>query len=128
MLHKLVSGVITGGLIALVGWLSVQSRKRKVAKAEALAPAPVEDPSQALLRRAQEADRHRDDLMAQGHWTEALRYAGEAADRWRRLTAARPGRFRGELRTALERLGELLDSTGRTAEAARVRHEAAGLV
>ncbi|MEU2711935.1 hypothetical protein [Streptomyces sp. NPDC007205] len=127
LLHKLVSAAITGGLIALVGWLSVQSRRRKVAKAEAAAPAPVEDPSQTLLRHAQEADRRRDELVAQGRRAEALEHARAAADCWRQLTAARPGRFRSELQAALGRLGELLDGAGQTAEAVRARQEAAGL-
>lgn len=65
LMHKLVSGALSGGLIALVGGLSVLVRRRRVARAEAAAPAPVEDLSQTLLRQAQEADRSREALAAQ---------------------------------------------------------------
>ncbi|MCQ4046692.1 hypothetical protein ACFOSC_04325 [Streptantibioticus rubrisoli] len=41
LLHKLVSGVITGGLIALAGCLGAQRRKRKSAQART---AEVDDP------------------------------------------------------------------------------------
>ncbi|MBL1088140.1 MULTISPECIES: hypothetical protein [Streptomyces] len=37
LLHKLVSAVLTGGLIALVGALSVAARRRRVAREEAAA-------------------------------------------------------------------------------------------
>jgi len=45
LLHKLVSGAIAGGLIALAGWLGVERRKRQAAKAAAQSAA-AEDPSQ----------------------------------------------------------------------------------
>ncbi|GHF19947.1 MULTISPECIES: hypothetical protein [Streptomyces] len=37
LLHKLVSGAITGGLIALVGGLSMASRRRRAAREQAAA-------------------------------------------------------------------------------------------
>ncbi|SDW59421.1 hypothetical protein SAMN05421504_101997 [Amycolatopsis xylanica] len=107
VLHKLVSLVLTGALIGLVGWLSVTVRKKKVAKAEAAAPAPVEDRSQALLRQAQQFDRSRDEMAAQGRLAEAMTHAHAAAQHWHELTQARPGRFQAEERAALKRLSEL---------------------
>ncbi len=127
LLHKLVSAAITGALIALVGYISVTVRRRRVAREEAAAPVPVADPTQVLLRQAQQLDLSRDDLAAQGRAPEALARAGEAADAWRRLTEARPGRFRAERSAALGRLSELLDAGGQGQQAARVRQEAAGL-
>ncbi|MFB6601735.1 hypothetical protein ACFCXR_10995 [Streptomyces noursei] len=53
--HKLVSEAFMDGLIAPVGWLPVQCREKK--GAEAVAPAPVEGPAQALLRHTRQADR-----------------------------------------------------------------------
>ncbi|GHB32112.1 hypothetical protein GCM10010331_18590 [Streptomyces xanthochromogenes] len=127
LLHKLVSAVLTGALIALVGYISVTVRRRRVAREEAAAPAPVADPTQVLLRQAQQLDASRNDLTAQGRMPEALARAREAAAAWRRLTEARPGRFRAERRAALGRLGELLDAGGQGQQAAQVRQEAAGL-
>ncbi|MCK7625871.1 hypothetical protein MUU72_22670 [Streptomyces sp. RS10V-4] len=127
LLHKLVSAVLTGALIALVGYLSVSVRRRRVAREEAAAPAPVEDPTQALLRQARQLDADRDELAARGRESEALGRAGEAADAWRALTRARPGRFQAERRAALGRLSELLDARGQDQQAAQVRREAAGL-
>ncbi|MFI9048164.1 hypothetical protein [Streptomyces sp. NPDC053427] len=127
LLHKLVSAVITGALIALVGYLSVASRRRRVAREEAAAPAPVEDRTQTLLRRAQQLDSSRDQLAAQGQQVEALAQAREAADLWRELTRIRPGRFQAERRAALGKLSELLAATGEEHQAAQVRQEAAGL-
>ncbi|SHM48707.1 hypothetical protein [Streptomyces yunnanensis] len=127
LLHKLVSTVITGALIALVGYLSVTVRRRRVAREEAAAPAPVEDPTQTLLRQAQQLDVSRDELAIQGRQAEALTRAGEAADAWRALTRARPGRFQAERRAALDRLSELLDAEGQEQQAAQIRQEAAGL-
>ncbi|MFB7616356.1 hypothetical protein [Kitasatospora sp. NPDC056181] len=127
LMHKLVSGALSGGLIALVGGLSVLVRRRRVARAEAAAPAPVEDLSQALLRQAREADRSRDELAGQGRPVEALDPARAAADLWRRLTEVRQGRFLAERQAALARLGELLAAAGRPDEAARVRQEIVGL-
>uniref|UniRef100_A0AAU2UX08 Secreted protein n=1 Tax=Streptomyces sp. NBC_00003 TaxID=2903608 RepID=A0AAU2UX08_9ACTN len=127
LLHKLVSAVITGALIALVGYLSVTVLRRRVAREEAAAPAPVEDPTQTLLRQAQQLDLSRDELAAQSREPEALARAREAAAAWRALTGARPGRFQAERRAALGRLGELLDAGGQEQQAAQVRQEAAGL-
>ncbi|MFF4606508.1 hypothetical protein ACFY12_27725 [Streptomyces sp. NPDC001339] len=127
LLHKLVSAVITGALIALVGALSVAVRRRRVAREEAAAPAPAEDRSQALLRQARQSDDSRDELAAQGRQAEALSRAREAADLWRELTRVRPGRFHAERRAALERLSELLAAMGQEEQAAQVRLEAAGL-
>ncbi|KIZ15295.1 hypothetical protein [Streptomyces natalensis] len=127
LLHKLVSAVITGALIALVGALSVAVRRRRVAREEAAAPAPVEDRSQTLLRQARQLDDSRDELAAQGRQTEALAQAREAAELWRELTRVRPGRFHVERREALGRLSELLAALGQGDQAAQVRQEAAGL-
>ncbi|WP_438489431.1 hypothetical protein [Streptomyces sp. S186] len=127
LLHKLVSAVITGALIALVGYVSVAVRRRRVAREEAAAPAPVEDRTQALLRQAQQADAARDVLATQGRHADALVPAREAADAWRALTRARPGRFHAERRAALDCLSELLDAAGEQQQAAQVRQEAAGL-
>ncbi|MFE7297163.1 hypothetical protein [Streptomyces sp. NPDC057579] len=41
LLHKLVSGALTAGLIALVGALSMAARRRRAAREEAAAQAPV---------------------------------------------------------------------------------------
>ncbi|MFG3280722.1 hypothetical protein [Streptomyces sp. NPDC048111] len=127
LLHKLVSVVITGALVALVGYASVSARRRRVAREEAAAPTPVQDATQALLRQAQQLDRRRDELAAQGRAPEALAPARQAADSWRRLTEARPGRFHAERRAALGRLGELLDAGGQAQQAAQVRQEAGRL-
>ncbi|MFG2721823.1 hypothetical protein ACGFW5_26585 [Streptomyces sp. NPDC048416] len=127
LLHKLVSVVITGGLIALVGYLSVTVRRRRVAREEAAAPVPAEDPTRTLLRQARQLDRSRDELAAQGRGPEALARAGEAAGAWRVLTEARPGRFHAERRAALVRQGALLDAAGQGQQAAQARQEAAGL-
>ncbi|GAA2240583.1 hypothetical protein GCM10010430_22560 [Kitasatospora cystarginea] len=43
LLHKLVSGALVGGLIALVGWLGAERRRRKAARAETADPAPGRD-------------------------------------------------------------------------------------
>ncbi|MEU9118919.1 hypothetical protein AB0C96_03495 [Streptomyces sp. NPDC048506] len=130
LLHKLVSAVLTGGLIALVGALSVAVRRRRVAREEASAPAPApaEDRSQTLLRLAQQSDRSRDELAAQGRQEEALAQARAAAEHWRELTRMRPGRFQTQRRAALGRLGELLAAAGQEQQAAQVRQEAARLV
>ncbi|GAU69303.1 hypothetical protein SSP35_11_01220 [Streptomyces sp. NBRC 110611] len=127
LLHKLVSAVITGALIALVGALSVAVRRRRVAREEAAAPAPTEDRSQTLLRQAQQLDDSRDELAAQGRQAEALARAREAADAWRELTRVRPGRFHAERRAALGRLSELLALMGHEEQATQVRLEASGL-
>ncbi|MFF4406889.1 hypothetical protein ACFY2W_02450 [Streptomyces sp. NPDC001262] len=42
LLHKLVSGAITGGLIALVGALSMAARRRRAARDEAAASRSAE--------------------------------------------------------------------------------------
>ncbi|MFD9888329.1 hypothetical protein ACFWY9_03245 [Amycolatopsis sp. NPDC059027] len=125
--HALVSAVVVGALLAGVSALSVAVRKRKVARAEAAASAPVEDRSQTLLRQAQWHDQSRDQLATQGRAEEALTHARSAADQWRELTRVRPGRFQAELQAALRRLGELLAAAGQPDEAARVQHEAAGI-
>ncbi|TJZ54132.1 hypothetical protein FCH28_13115 [Streptomyces piniterrae] len=127
LLYKLVSAVVTGVLIALVGAMSMAARRRRVAREEAAAPAPVEDRSQILLRQARELDDRRDELAAQDRQAEALAQAREAADLWRELTRVRPGRFHAERRAALGRLSELLADMGQGDQAARVRQEAAGL-
>ncbi|MFJ9850156.1 hypothetical protein [Streptomyces sp. NPDC101150] len=127
LLHKLVSAVITGALIALVGYLSVAVRRRRVAREEAAAPVPVEDRTQTLLRRAQQLDSSRDELAAQGRHADALPKAREAAELWRELTRVRTGRFQAERRAALGRLSELLTAMGEEHQAAQVRQEAAGL-
>ncbi|MFJ7066192.1 hypothetical protein [Streptomyces sp. NPDC101115] len=111
LLMKLVSAAITGGLIALVGYASVARRRRQAARAEA-AGTVTEDPTQALLRRAEEADRDRDELAAQGRLPEALDHAREAADLWTALTQARIGRFQGDRQAALRRLEELRSRAG----------------
>jgi hypothetical protein len=127
LMHKLVSAVIMAVLLAGVGALSVASRRRKVARAEAAAPAAVEDRSQLLLREAQEHDRRRDELGAQGRAGEALDHARASVGCWRVLTQQRPGRFLGERRAALTRLSELLNAAGHTAEASRALQESATL-
>ncbi|QUQ67170.1 hypothetical protein [Kutzneria sp. CA-103260] len=113
LLHMLVRPIIVGALLAFVGWLSVTVRKRKVAQAEAAAPAPVEDRSQTLLRQAQQFDSDRDSLAARGQRADALAPAQAAADSWRELTQVRPGRFQTELQAALTRLDELQKTLGR---------------
>ncbi|GAA4539236.1 hypothetical protein [Amycolatopsis samaneae] len=125
--HALVSAVIVAALLAGVSALSVAARKRKVARAEAAAPAPVEDRSQALLRQARWHDQTRDQMAADGRSAEALAQARTAADQWRELTRLRPGRFQAEQQAALNRLGELLAASGQPDEAARVQREAAGI-
>ncbi|MEU9706544.1 hypothetical protein [Streptomyces sp. NPDC047981] len=111
LLMKVVSAGITGGLVALVGYASVARRRRQVARAEA-ARTSTEDPTQALLRHAEDADRERDALAAQGRLTEALFHAGEAVEHWTALTQARVGRFQGERQSALLRLEELRTRAG----------------
>ncbi|MFE1383620.1 hypothetical protein ACFW6S_32210 [Streptomyces sp. NPDC058740] len=111
VLMKLVSAAITGGLIALVGYASVARRRRQVARAEA-GRTSTEDPTQALLRQAESADRHRDDLAAQGRFAEALDHARAAVDHWTALTQARVGRFQAERQSALRRLEELRSRAG----------------
>jgi hypothetical protein len=123
--HKLVSLVITGALVAFVGWLGVTVRRRRMARAEAVAPSPVEDYAQALLRQAQQADQVRDQLAAQGESAQALAQARMAVDRWGQLAKTRPGRFRAERQAALRGLGNLLAQAGQTDEAERVHAEAA---
>ncbi|MCH0541056.1 hypothetical protein I3F58_16070 [Streptomyces sp. MUM 203J] len=108
---KLVSAAITGGLVALVGYLSVRRRQARVARSEAIRTA-VEDPTQELLRRAEEADRDREELAARGSRAEALDRAREAVDCWTALTQARVGRFQAERQSALRRLQELRTSAG----------------
>ncbi|UKY53509.1 hypothetical protein [Streptomyces inhibens] len=127
LLHKLVSAALTGVLIALVGALSVAARRRRVAREEAAAPAPVEDRSQTLLRQAQQLDDSRDELAAQGRQAEALAQAREAAALWSELARVRPGRFHAERRAALGCLSELLAAMGQGDQAAQARQEAAGL-
>lgn len=127
-MHRLVSAVIVAVLLAVVSAISVATRKRKVARAEAAAPAPTEDPTHALLREACAHDQRRDELAAQGHASDSLEHARAAADRWRTLTDQRPGRFLTERRAALARLAEMLSAAGRDGEAARARTEAEGLV
>ena len=112
LLHLLVRPLIVGALLAFVGWLSVTLRKRKVAQAEAAAPAPTEDSSQTLLRQAQQFDSDRDSLAARGQQADALAKARAAADSWRALTQVRPGRFQTELQSALTRLDELQRAVG----------------
>lgn len=111
VMMKLVSAAITGLLVALVGYASVARRRRQVARAEA-AQATTEDPTQTLLRHAEEADRNRDELAAQGRLAEALDHARQAVDHWTALTQARVGRFQGERQSALRRLEELRSRTG----------------
>ncbi|MGH9061364.1 MAG: hypothetical protein ACRDZY_17900, partial [Acidimicrobiales bacterium] len=86
VLHKLVSIIIIAALFALVSWLGTTVRKRKVARQEAAAPAPVEDRSQTLLRQAQQFDSARDALAGQGQQAEALAQAQAAATQWQELT------------------------------------------
>lgn len=128
LMHKLVSAVIVAVLLTVVSAISVATRKRKVARAEAAAPAPTEDPTQVLLREARNHDLRRDELAAQGHTAESLEHARVAADRWRLLTDQRPGRFRAERRDSLARLAELLGAAGHESAAARARMEAEALV
>ncbi|MEV6326239.1 hypothetical protein [Streptomyces sp. NPDC051909] len=111
LLMKLVSAAITGGLIALVGYASVARRRRQVARAEATGTS-IEDPTQALLGHAEQADRARDELTTQGRLAEALGPAQEAVDHWTALTQARVGRFQGERQAALLRLQELRTRAG----------------
>ncbi|KAA9165567.1 hypothetical protein FPZ12_005740 [Amycolatopsis acidicola] len=128
LLHKLVSALLTGALVAFVGWLSVTVRKRKVQRAEAAAPAPVEDRSQALLRHAQQADHDRDRLASAGRPADAVAQARMAVEQWSRLAELRPGRFQAERQNSLRRLGDLLAQSGQADEATRVRQEAARAV
>ncbi|MEU4270171.1 hypothetical protein [Streptomyces sp. NPDC026092] len=111
LMMKLVSGAITGGLVAIVGYASVARRRRQVARAEANQTS-TEDPTQTLLRHAEEADRERDELAAQGRLADALFHAGEAVDHWTALTQARVGRFQGERQAALRRQEELRSRAG----------------
>ncbi|MEU4081258.1 hypothetical protein [Streptomyces venezuelae] len=111
LLMKLVSAAITGGLIALVGYASVARRRRQVARAEA-GRTSTEDPTQAMLRHAEEADRARDELAAQGRHGEALDHARVAVDHWTALTQARVGRFQSERQAALRRFEQLRTSAG----------------
>ncbi|GAA3507395.1 hypothetical protein GCM10019017_05250 [Streptomyces showdoensis] len=108
---KLVSAAITAALVALVGYAGVARRRRQVARAEA-ARTSTEDPTQALLRDAEEADRQRDALTAQGRLAEALHPARDAVDHWTALTQARVGRFQNERQTALRRLEALRSRAG----------------
>ncbi|TVT23199.1 hypothetical protein FNH05_33150 [Amycolatopsis rhizosphaerae] len=112
LLHMVLRPIIVGALVAFVSWLSITVRKRKVARAEAAAPAPVEDRSQTLLRQAQQFDSERDSLEAQGQRPEALARARAAADSWRQLAHLRPGRFQTELQAALTRLDHLQKTAG----------------
>ena len=107
LLHKMVSVIIIAALLAFVGWLSTTVRKRKVARQEAAAPAPAEDRSQTLLRQAQQFDFARDSLAAKGQHSDALAQAQAAANSWRELTEARPGRFQPEHQAAAAKLDEL---------------------
>ncbi|RAG82520.1 hypothetical protein DN069_27095 [Streptacidiphilus pinicola] len=128
LMHKLVSAVLVALLLTVVSAISVATRKRKVARAEGAAPAPAEDPTQALLREARNHDLRRDELAAQGHTAEALGHARAAAERWRLLTDQRPGRFLAERRAALASLAGLLTVAGHESEATRARMEADSLV
>lgn len=111
VMMKLVSAALTGGLVALVGYAGAARRRRQAARAEAVRTS-TEDPTQALLRDAEEADRHRDELVAQGRLSEALDHAREAVDHWTALTQARVGRFQAERQSALRRFEELRSRTG----------------
>ncbi|MER8041752.1 hypothetical protein [Streptomyces sp. NPDC094032] len=111
VMMKLVSAAITGALVALVGYASVARRRRQVARAEA-AQTSTEDPTQTLLRHAEDADRHRDELATQGRVTEALDHARAAVEHWTALTQARVGRFQAERQSALRRLEELRSRAG----------------
>ncbi|MFE0704258.1 hypothetical protein [Streptomyces sp. NPDC058872] len=111
LMLKLVSGALTGGLVALAGYAGAARRRRLAARAE-VAPASTEDPVQVLLGQAEEADRQRDELAAGGRLGEALDRAGQAVDHWTALTQARVGRFQGERQTALRRLAELRSRAG----------------
>ncbi|MGW5422698.1 hypothetical protein [Streptomyces sp. NPDC003943] len=111
LLMKLVSAALTGGLIALAGYAGAARRRRQAARAEAT-PTSTEDPTQALLRHAEEADRDRDELAAQGRLAEALDRARESVDHWTALTQARVGRFQGERQAALRRVEELRSRAG----------------
>ncbi|MFE3170366.1 hypothetical protein ACFXPA_09435 [Amycolatopsis sp. NPDC059090] len=103
--HILAKPILTGLIIFGVGWLSMTIRKRRVARAEAAAPAPVEDRSQAVLRQAQQFDAERDELAARGQ--DALAKARAAVDSWQELAQLRPGRFQSELQAASARFDEL---------------------
>ncbi|MFJ3906311.1 hypothetical protein [Streptomyces sp. NPDC090025] len=107
VLMKFVSAALTGLLVALVGYASVARRRRQVARAEAAAQHAAEDPTQALLRRAEAADRDRDALTSEARFAAALDQARAAVDHWTALTQARPGRFQEQRQNALHRLEEL---------------------
>ncbi|MEV7280027.1 hypothetical protein [Streptomyces sp. NPDC093111] len=111
LMMKLVSAALTGGLVALVGYAGAARRRRRATRAEAVLTA-TEDPTQALLRHAEEADRNRDELVAQGRLSEALDHARDAVDHWTALTQTRVGRFQGERQSALRRFEELRSRTG----------------
>ncbi|MEU8616541.1 hypothetical protein [Streptomyces sp. NPDC048623] len=111
LLMKLVSAAIMGGLIGLAGYAGAARRRRQAARAEATGTS-TEDPTQALLRHAERADRERDELASQGRFTDALGHAQEAVDHWTALTQARVGRFQGERQSALRRLQELRTRAG----------------
>ncbi|MFG2818985.1 hypothetical protein ACGFX4_06095 [Kitasatospora sp. NPDC048365] len=112
LLRTLVSGVLAALLIALVGAFGARTRRRGVARAEAAAPTPVEEPSRALLRRAEEADRAREAAHAQGRADEALAAARVAVDRWTELGRLRADRFAAERQAAVDRLAELGAAAG----------------
>ncbi|MEU8763315.1 hypothetical protein [Streptomyces sp. NPDC048659] len=112
LVMKLVSGAIVGALVGLVGYASAARRRRQEAHAEAARAATEEDPTPTLLRQAEEADRLRDELTAQGRENEALGHARAAVDHWTALTQTRVGRFQGERQSALRRLTELRSRTG----------------
>lgn len=112
LLHIIARPIILAVLLAGVSWLSITVRKRKVAKAEAAAPAPVEDRSQTLLRQARQFDSGRDSLAAGGQHADALAQAHAATNSWRELSRLRPGRFDTDLQTSLQRLDELQKSVG----------------
>ena len=103
--HIIARPILTGLIIFGVAWLSMTIRKRKVAHAEAAAPAPVEDRSQTVLRQAQQFDAERDALAARGQ--DALGAARAAVDSWQELTRLRPGRYQAEWQAASARLDEL---------------------
>ncbi|MGW7531338.1 hypothetical protein [Amycolatopsis sp. NPDC054798] len=103
--HIIAKPLITGLIIFGVGWLSMTVRKRRVARAEAAAPAPAEDRSQTLFRQAQQFDAERDALAARGE--DALAKARAAVASWQELAQLRPGRFQPELQAASARFDEL---------------------
>ncbi|MFE9404997.1 hypothetical protein ACFYNY_25230 [Streptomyces sp. NPDC006530] len=127
LLHKLVSGALAGGLIALAGYLGAASRRRRAARQGAAAPVRRGTSTQDLLRHARQLDQSRDELAAQGQELEAIARAGEAAEAWRVLAENEPQTFRAERRDALLRQGALLDAAGQGQQAARVRQVAARL-